>query len=68
MFGGKMRYIISKLTVFVLSASFLLYGGLTANAKELLIGGAACETGMQAPLDTPGINGAKVDKYAPMLA
>ncbi len=55
-----MKYIISKLTVFVLSTFFLFYSGFVANAKELLIGGAACETGMQAPLDTPGINGAKV--------
>ena len=49
-----------KLSIFVLSAFIFSISGFALNAKELLIGGAACETGMQAPLDTPGINGAKV--------
>ena len=49
-----------KFSIFVLSAFIFIISGFTLNAKELLIGGAACETGMQAPLDTPGINGAKV--------
>ncbi|PPR51716.1 MAG: hypothetical protein CFH20_00335 [Alphaproteobacteria bacterium MarineAlpha5_Bin10] len=55
-----MKYNINKLGVVFLSAIFFLFNGMSVNAKELLIGGAACETGMQAPLDTPGINGAKV--------
>ena len=55
-----MKYKIHNFGVVVFSAILFLFIGTSINAKELLIGGAACETGMQAPLDTPGINGAKV--------
>jgi len=48
-----------KLCIFVFS-TIVFFSWTNLYAKELLIGGAACETGMQAPLDTPGINGAKV--------
>ena len=54
-----MKKNLSKLCIFVFS-TIVFFSWTTLYAKEVLIGGAACETGMQAPLDTPGINGAKV--------
>ena len=54
-----MKKNLSKLCFFVFS-TIVFFSWTTLYAKEVLIGGAACETGMQAPLDTPGINGAKV--------
>jgi ABC-type branched-chain amino acid transport systems, periplasmic component len=54
-----MKKILKNISILFLS-TFVFFSWSNLNAKELLIGGAACETGMQAPLDTPGINGAKV--------
>ena len=54
-----MKKILTSFGVFLLS-TLLFFSWTSLNAKELLIGGAACETGIQSPLDTPGINGAKV--------
>ena len=54
-----MKKNLFKLCIFIFS-TIVFFSWTSLNAKELLIGGAACETGMQAPLDTPGINGAKV--------
>ena len=54
-----MKEKFSRFCVLIISTIVLL-SWTNLNANEILIGGAACETGMQAPLDTPGINGAKV--------
>ena len=47
-----MKEKFSRFCVLIISTIvFLSWTNL--NANEILIGGAACETGMQAPLDTP---------------
>jgi branched-chain amino acid transport system substrate-binding protein len=55
-----MKKLTFNFNIFLVSTILILFSWANVNAKELLIGGAACETGIQSPLDTPGINGAKV--------
>lgn len=42
------------------SMALLLGGTAAAEGDKIVIGGAMCQTGVQAPLDTPGIQGAQV--------
>ena len=51
---------ILKLNVLGAMAGMLLAGPVMAQDDEIIIGSAACLTGVQAPLDTPGFLGAQV--------
>src|SRR5688572_7089616 len=42
------------------SALMILSSAALAKGDKIVIGGAMCQTGVQAPLDTPGIKGAEV--------
>lgn len=57
-----MRGLCSTITALVLSLTFLItFTAAPASAEdEIFIGGALCLTGVQAPLDEPGLNGAEV--------
>ncbi len=55
------RYGVKLFQSSLLAAVFLVAGGAVAQAEEeIIIGGALCSTGAQAPLDEPGLKGALV--------
>ena len=57
-----MRYYTSKLLIGLLTLSFLVFSSVSISLAEdeVLIGGALSLTGVQAPLDEPGLKGAQV--------
>ena len=57
-----MRYHTSKLLIGLLTLSFLVFSSVSISLAEdeVLIGGALSLTGVQAPLDEPGLKGAQV--------
>src|ERR687891_536932 len=57
--GGKRMRHLPK-SALGLSVAGLLVAATSASGEEILIGGAVCLTGVQAPLDEPGFKGAQV--------
>jgi hypothetical protein len=57
-----MRSNLTRVLIGILSATFIVFLGASASfaEDEILIGGALSLTGVQAPLDEPGLKGAQV--------
>ena len=57
-----MRYNLSKMLIGVLALTLIVFSSVSASfaEDEILIGGALSLTGVQAPLDEPGLKGAQV--------